>query len=621
MKNSRMSAPRRRTIVAAAAALAVGVGTLAAPAQAVPGTPGPSAAAPVNCPQPLALSQVTPGLVGDGWTVVQGTTPRRFGVKVLGVLTDGIGAGRDLIIIEAYDLPGQDFIAKGGIWAGMSGSPVYVGGKLLGAVSYGFTASPSPIAGVTPAADMMKLLGLSSVAAAKPETRPAKTKITMTANQRKAIDARAEATVPGATIEQLRTPMSVSGLNSRRLSSLQREFDAAGRSVIVYAGSRASGGTAAAATRPTAGGNFAAAVTYGDVSLAGIGTTTEVCGNMALAFGHPLAFAGKVTYGANDASSLTIIRDNTFGSFKLANVTGSLGTVDQDRMAGIRARLGAGPKTVPVTTKIHNLDKPGNSGQRIGTTQVAEPDYLALATEYGIVANYDSTFDKSGRGMATSSWTITGTRAGGKKLTVSRYNRWSATDDPTVGPAIEAANAVDALNSNEFEPVTITGVNFDSDISSAYQQLRITKMAVSVNGGKYTTPNLLRVKVGDTLKVRTTMRAYRSATDENLVISVKVPKNTAGRTGVLSAQGGLDAASGSDGPQDPGCLLTECDQSAGSLDAVIKDITSVPRNNQVVVDLSLDAPDTGTGKAIDVLAARSKRAPVTGQKGIEVEVR
>ena len=100
----------RRSVMAAFAALVVGAGTLAGPAQAAPADPEPAAAAaPLDCPAPVA-AQVD--MVGDGWTVVQGTTPRRFGVKVLGVLTDGIGAGRDLIIIEAYDLPGQDFIAR-----------------------------------------------------------------------------------------------------------------------------------------------------------------------------------------------------------------------------------------------------------------------------------------------------------------------------------------------------------------------------------------------------------------------------------------------------------------------------------------------------------------------------
>ncbi|MGI3782789.1 MAG: SpoIVB peptidase S55 domain-containing protein, partial [Janthinobacterium lividum] len=129
-------------------------------------TVGPAAAAPTvappgECPATLTSAQAKTGLVGEGLTVVKGKTPEPFRVEVLGVQPDGIGAGRDLVLIKVSDLPGGHVVDQGaGIWAGMSGSPVYVGGKLLGAVSYGFTAAPSPIGGLTPAADMADLLGL-----------------------------------------------------------------------------------------------------------------------------------------------------------------------------------------------------------------------------------------------------------------------------------------------------------------------------------------------------------------------------------------------------------------------------------------------------------------------------
>lgn len=612
------SATGRRSVMAVVAAMAVGVGTLTGPAQAAPVDPGPVAsAAAIDCPAAVPVAKIVPGLVGEGWTVVSGGTPQPFRVDVLGLLTDGIGAGRDMVMIQISDLPGGHVVESRGVWAGMSGSPVYVGGQLLGAVSYGFTDSASPIGGLTPAVDMMDLLKVS--AAAKAAVRPAKTKVALTANEKRLLGARATAAVPGTALEALRTPLSVSGLGSKRRSALQHEFDAAGRSVITYAGGRAAAGTSVPAAQPHPGGNFASMLTYGDVTIGAVGTTTAVCGKQALAFGHPLALAGAVTYGANDASALAIVTDNTFGSFKMANIGASFGTVEQDRGAGLRARLGAGPKTVPITTTIRNSD---SGAKRTGTTLVAQPDYLALATAYGIWANYDTTFDRAGRGLTTSSWTISGTRAGGKKFTVSRTNRWSDLDDPTVDPAYEAADAMDAITSNEFEPVTITGFTFSSDVTAKYEQLRITKVAVSVNGGKWSSSDNLKVKAGSTIRVRTTMRGYRSSTDENLVQTIKVPNKTAGRTGVLSVQGGLEAASGEgDDSGDAGCLLSDCDEPDGSLNSIIKGITSVPRNNQVLVDLALDEPDSGSGKAIDIPSASSKRAPVVGGESIEISVR
>ena len=563
------------------------------------------------CPAPVPMADIVPGLVGEGLTVVKGTTPQPFRVEVLGVLKDGIGAGRDMVMIEVSDLQGQQVVGDNGIWAGMSGSPVYVNGKLLGAISYGFTYSPSPIGGLTPATDMMALLGSSSQSDQAKAASRLRTKVTLSASQRKALDVRADATLPRTSLQRLRTPMSVSGLNGKRLSSLQGAFDRAGRPVITYAGSRASAvGSAAAA--PVPGGNFAAVLTYGDLTLAGVGTTTAVCGSQVLAFGHPMDFAGKVSYGANAATSLAIVKDNTDGSFKMANVGGTFGTVDQDRLAAIRATLGKGPTTTPITSKITNLD---NKKSRTGTTQVAAPDYTAAATVYGLWANYDSTFDKWGKGLATSSWRIQGTRARGKAFTVARSNMWSDLGDPTIDPAFEVAYAVDSLLSNEFEPVKITGVSFNSSLTSAFERYRITDMAVSVNGGKYKSASVIKVKPKAKLKVRVTMRGYQSSVDRQVVLKLKVAKRYAKQTGTLTVQGGLDAANDD---FDTSCLLTDCDESDGGLNAVIAGITSPPANNAVRADLDFNENAEGEFSAD---AKTSAAAPVSGSESIVIKVK
>src|SRR3954454_1474919 len=124
---------RRRTgaVLGGTALVALLGGSLVAPAEAAPTAP------PGECQQTMTAAQATTGLVGQGLTVVKGTTPEPFRVEVIGVLEDGIGAGRDLVLVKVSDLPGGHVIEQGGgMWAGISGSPVYVGGKLLGALSY-----------------------------------------------------------------------------------------------------------------------------------------------------------------------------------------------------------------------------------------------------------------------------------------------------------------------------------------------------------------------------------------------------------------------------------------------------------------------------------------------------
>ncbi|GAA3695646.1 hypothetical protein GCM10022204_09340 [Microlunatus aurantiacus] len=610
MQLAERSAPRRRrALVAASAAFVVAAASWASPAHAEPDPGGPVTTQVADpCPSPVPTAAIVPGLVGQGMTVVRGDTPQPFTVTVLGLLKDGIGAGRDMVMIEVSDLDGSTVVGDNGIWAGMSGSPVYVDGKLLGAVSYGFTASPSPIGGLTPAADMLALLGSSP---ARTASAP-RTKVTLSTGQRKSLDTRAAAAVPRTTLQRLRTPVSVSGLTSKRLASLQGAFDGAGRSVITYAGGRTSA-TAVAAAAPVPGGNFAAVLTSGDLSISGVGTTTAVCGSKVLAFGHPMDFAGQVTYGANAATSLAIVKDGTFGSFKMANVGGTFGTVDQDRLAALRATLGRGPATTPITSTITNLD---NRRTRTGTTQVAAPDYTAVATAYGLWANYDSTFDKWGKGLATSSWTIRGTRAAGKAFAVSRSNMWSDRSDPTIEPTIEVADAVDAIRSNELEPVKITSVAFKSAVSSAYDQYRITRIAVSVNGGRYKTSSVIKVKPKAKLRVKVTMRGYQSTVDRTVLLNLTVAKRYAKQTGTLTVQGGLDGSSSSD--TDPSCLLEACDEPDGSLNSVLAGLTAAPANNAVQADLDFDENAEGE---FSTDARTAAKAPVSGEQSIVIKVK
>src|SRR6185436_12986650 len=131
------SSPGRRVIAVAAAAALAALGALAVPAPA-----RAAAAPPGSCPAAVPVSQFT--------------------ARVIGVLRDGIAPGLDMIIVET-DSPA--IRAAGGIWAGMSGSPVYTSdGRLLGAVAFGLSGAPSRIGGITPAEEMLKVLGFSSAA-------------------------------------------------------------------------------------------------------------------------------------------------------------------------------------------------------------------------------------------------------------------------------------------------------------------------------------------------------------------------------------------------------------------------------------------------------------------------
>ncbi|MFP5282239.1 MAG: SpoIVB peptidase S55 domain-containing protein [Actinomycetes bacterium] len=570
----------------------------------------------VECPAIMPLSAVQEGMTGQGLTVVRGATPQPFNVEVLGILDDGIGAGRDMIVIEASDVTDGHVIDQGGgIWAGMSGSPVYVDGQLLGAVSYGFTASPSPIGGLTPAADMAKLLTPSD---AKKQSASAQGRATVTLSpqMRQQIDARATQAAP-TSLQRLPLPLAVSGLGSTRLARFQSEATAAGLPVIAHAGGgRAAPSATAPMARPEAGGNFAAALSYGDLTAAGMGTTTAVCGTQALAWGHPFTFGGPATYGANHGSSLAIVKDETFGAFKLGNITEPFGVVDQDRLAALHAKLGVTPTTTPISVRIRNLNPPRS---RTGVTQVVDPQYLAGITPFAVLTNYDSTFDEIGDGRATSAWTIQGTRRGGKAFSVSRGNRWASRFDVAVDPAFDLGLAVDAIVNNEFEAVKVQQITFDSLVSTAYGQLSLADLAVSVNGGKFTKPSVLRVKPGAKLRLRATLRPYQSGSTSTALLNLTVPKNARGKSGSLSVTGGLSLAGGGGEEEEEGCLFTPsgCGSQAQSLDGVIKGLLSAPRNDDVVASLALESEE---GAVSTTTAKNRQSSVVSGARSIAVVV-
>ena len=198
----RFSSPGRRVIAVATAAALATLGALAAPA------PARAAAAPPGpCPAAVPVSQVTAGLTGTGYTVSSGTTPEPFTARVIGVLRDGIAPGLDMIIVET-DSPA--IRAAGGIWAGMSGSPVYTSdGRLLGAVAFGLSGAPSRIGGITPAGEMLKVLGFPSAANLQ---LPARVRLPKSLQERIAGTGAASVAQAAGGMSQLRVPVAISGL-------------------------------------------------------------------------------------------------------------------------------------------------------------------------------------------------------------------------------------------------------------------------------------------------------------------------------------------------------------------------------------------------------------------------
>ena len=424
--------PRRRRLLSLATAATLSLGIPAA-GFSVLASPAQSADPAADCVQPFPVSEIAAGDQVDGLTVVQGTNPVGFTGEILGVVEDGIAPDVDMIMID-LDMP--EFARTGGVWSGMSGSPVYAqDGRLIGAVAYGLSNGPSPIAGVTPFADMNGYLGTT------PDVRSRATRLD-------AADARTVAKHAGIStaraeqgFKELPTPMGVSGISARRLAQLQAKGpDFVEKSTYVLG---KSSGRAAGPETIVAGGNLASSVAYGDVAMAGVGTATSVCDGRVVGFGHPLALLGATTEALHPADAVYIQPDSLGAPFKVANLAPPVGTITDDRTTGITGAFGALPDTLDVTSQVTY-----GSRSRTGSTAISVPDFAAEATFYQLVANQDRVVDGPSSGTQLMRWVITGTEKG-KPFSLTYTDRWTSTDlsEPSYSVAmiVEELNAIDGV--------------------------------------------------------------------------------------------------------------------------------------------------------------------------------
>jgi SpoIVB peptidase S55 len=474
-----------------------------------------------ECPAVMPVEELQKGMIATGWTVTEGDTPVSFTAEILGVLKDGIGPGRDMIVV---DVSGPVIDNNGGgIWFGMSGSPLYIGGRLVGAVALGLTGGPSSIGGVTPAEDMMKILDYPSANPAPLTMRDySAAKVKLTANMRQRI-ARATQTPEddiSNSLTQLRVPVNVSGLNARGMRTLSDAIERENLPLIPYTGSSASSQAQLPASAPEAGGNFVGAISYGDVSFAAVGTATAVCDDGVLAFGHPFLFQGAVELGASAADAIAIVSDPVFGSFKLATVTDPIGIVDQDRLAGIRGVIGQMPTLIPITSTVTAQDL---NTTREGQTDVVGSLFVPDLALFHTFSNIDTTFDEIGPGSSTVTWTVTGTTEAGQPWELVRTNLYADEFDISFGSVFEFAGQLSSILFNPFEEIEFTGVDLDVTVDDDISLYRIADVLVSTNGVDYVDKRRVRAHPGDTIYLRVLLEDEDAVAQAPVDLTVQIP--------------------------------------------------------------------------------------------------
>ena len=552
---SRISTPRG-LLIAAAVTTAISAPAIvslwaATPARA-PSGPGAHLTAPASRtaspraivpagrpPQILPLADVRPGMVGVALTVFQGTKPEPFKVRVISIMRKFLPQ-QDVILIRAED-PRVEF---SGIVAGMSGSPVYIDGKLMGAIAYAWSFSKEPIGGVTPIESMLAerarpkrskgdlteaidAAGIRTVTVAeggaRTDGRPTPAH-TIDRPSTMSSSAPAVSSAPGeARLVPVGVPLSVAGFDPRALAELTQELRPAGL-IPVQAGGGRKTGTGGGAGRVEPGSAIGVEMVRGDMSMVGTGTVTYVDGDGVLAFGHPMFGVGEIYLPLVDAEIHAIL-PSVAQSMKLSSPLHEVGTLIQDRQACIVGDLGARATMVPIAVRVSG---PG-AGPKLFHAEVARNRRLTpmLASLVVQSALADTEPDVADMVVTVMS-----------KVSLKGHAPLELRDELFSGEGVSrqalagtrGLRAVGDLLFNPFEPVVLDRI--DVDIHVEFRRDIAEIVAVS-SPGDYVHP-------GETVPVRVTLRPY-AGPEYVETVQITIPRNMGGDTVKIEATSGAVA--------------------------------------------------------------------------------
>jgi hypothetical protein len=482
----------------------------------------------------MPIEEVKPGMVGTGRTIFEGSELQDFKVHILGVLKNVQAPQRNLILARLEGGP----LAQTGVIAGMSGSPVYIDGRLVGAVSYSIGAFPKePIAGITPIGEM-----IDATADASPRrTAPAQGRIDLPvspqqlaasiraayANVAAFADRPADVQVfglpaatgaqMGALLRPIATPLVMSGMNGATSDLVASMFRDAGFTPVLSGGFSGESTPAAAAEPLRPGDPVGVSLLSGDGEMGATGTVTHVDGTRVYAFGHPFFNFGPTAFPMTRATVYTSL-PSLMSSFKIATLGDVIGTVQQDRATAIAGTLGNGPATVPLTVTLESSRGPKRTFKYNAAVDQLFTPLLTYVALFNTLGSYERQF-----GAATV--TVKG------KATFDKHADLTYEDIFTGDGTIPAASAyvagpITMLLANDLEPVTLKGVELT--LTTAEESRSATIERVWLDD--------VRPRAGRTVPLKVLTRSYRGA-ERISTLPIEIPANASGQLTVMVTDG------------------------------------------------------------------------------------
>jgi hypothetical protein len=494
---------------------------------------------PAAAPRYMSVDEVRPGMTGTGRTVFEGSRIEDFKVHILGVLRNVNGPRRDMILARLEGGP----LAETGVIAGMSGSPVYIDGRLLGAVAFSVGQfAKEPIAGITPIQEMLDAAG--------PPTRRApldkRARIDLPITHEKVVEAlraafaefqRPFADTPadiralglgnlepqraaelGVLLRPIATPMALGGFSGDVRETLAEAFRQSGFVPTPPDEPRPGplDGPSSARLRP--GDPVGVNLITGDFMMGATGTVTEVDGSQVYAFGHPLYNLGTTQFPMTRAYVYSVL-PSLQSSMKIAVTGETIGTFTQDRSTAIAGTLGAGPALVPVNI---TLDTERGLHKKFSFRVVNDQLFTPLLT-YVSILNTLSSYERE---YGAVTFTVKGAAKLRKHGEVAFEDIFTG-DSPSIGAATYVVAPLTFLLGNDVEPVEVEGVDLQITTSERPQTATLERVWLDA----------VKIRPATTVPLKLLLRTYRGE-EVTRTVPIDIPANASGSMSILVSDGG-----------------------------------------------------------------------------------
>ena len=416
------------------------------------------------------LAQLKPGMKATAWTVFRGTAPEPMDVEILGVLRGARGPGQDMILAQLHGQKPE----YTGVVAGMSGSPVYIDGKLLGALSYRIGQfSRDPIAGITPIEQMLEVRDLP-VAGTPVSSGPV------------------AASYAGQNFQPMETPLLLSGFSPEAVRFWQQTMAGSGLDQVAAGGAGSAEAASGKEEKILPGSAVSMLLARGDVEMAATCTVTYIDPKQLLACGHPVLQAGAVSLPMT-ASEVVLTLASPLNAFKIVNTGRTIGAFTEDRNAAIRGVLGAEARMIPLTLQLAD-------GRAL---HVEILDQAGLTPQIAMVVVYQA-LQESNRAQAEASYHLTGRIRLSGEVDVPLDN-WAVPSESMpaqMSAALGVGSLFQQLYSSGERMGPVRGIELRVEQMDARVQLQLEQARLLGSGAAH---------AGDTVKVEATLRPWRQA--------------------------------------------------------------------------------------------------------------